>query len=426
LNQAGSIATPDPQFGTRRHIALIYDGLGDNAAMTATFIRQGLERRQLCLCVHDESSEDTVLDALAAIGVDAASVMAEGRLQLATPKATFLVGDRFNSRAMITSLENTVDAARASGFEGLFVTGEMSFSLGRQPGTQQLMDYEASCTTFFRTHPAVGLCQYNRRCFDSHALRRVLLTHPWVLVDGRLCRNFHCVPAQDPLGEALELPLDVDQVLADLVIREAAERMVAGTAIGIEGSGAEDVGAEDAAGLAKIYSELVLFKGRVLARAEKRAVAPARSQARADNDAVILQLRGELLALQHRLDFWQDRVRRLVGLDYDADTRRVRFQDRSVRLSRRESQLIAALISQSGRPLAARELLWRAWHGNHLAEAQVRTYIAQLRKKLAGLELPAALVNEPGLGYSLKFDPLLTAARRDSASNSKAGPAATG
>jgi DNA-binding response OmpR family regulator len=61
-------------------------------------------------------------------------------------------------------------------------------------------------------------------------------------------------------------------------------------------------------------------------------------------------------------------------------------------------------ISQNGRPLAVRELLRRAWGGSHLSEAQLRNHVVQLRKKLALLEAPAALVNDPGLGYWLRFD----------------------
>jgi DNA-binding response OmpR family regulator len=83
----------------------------------------------------------------------------------------------------------------------------------------------------------------------------------------------------------------------------------------------------------------------------------------------------------------------------------VHYNGRSVKLSRRESQLIAALLTQNGKPMRVRELLHRAWAGNHLSEAQMRSYVVLLRKKLALLEVPGALVNEPGVGYSLRFDP---------------------
>lgn len=400
-------AVPGPTFGTHRHIALIYVKEGDNAAATAAFIREGLERRYLCLYVHEASRSETVLGALAAMGIDAQSAAADGRLELVEISKAFLTNGNFDPNAMIATLEATVMRAGKRGLEGLFVAGEMSWALGRHPGTKQLMDYEAQCSSFFRSNPAVSLFQYNRARFDAKSLRQVLLTHPWVLINGRLYRNYYHVPAE-PLAEAVDLPVDVDKVLCELVIRDAAERMVAGTTLAIEGTvGADQMGAEDASRLAKIYSELVLFKTQVLARVEKQVSGESRSHESGDREGAVLQLRGEVLALHQRLDFWQDRVRRLVGLNYDAEGRCVQFGDRSVGLSRRESQLIAALISQNGRALPARELLWRAWGSSHLAEAQVRSYISELRNKLAALKVPATLVNERGLGYSLRFAPPL-------------------
>lgn len=391
---------PTPFFDSHRHVALIYETEDQSVAATVTFIKQGLERNFLCLYISDERGHGVLTGALAGAGIDARSAANDGRLILAAMSDAFVCRGRFEPTRMIATLDASVTKAVTLGFQGLFVTGEMSWALGGLPGADRLAEYESRCSEFFPAKPAVSLCQYNRLSFDKGTLRKILLTHPWVMIDGRLCHNFYNVP----YGQSLDLPLDLDRVLQDIVIRDAAERAVAGTAIAIEGGGADEVQLEGASRLAKIYSELLLFKSNTLAAAEKRSSGGLRSGKRAIDDAVLLRLRAELSAIQHRLDFWQDSVRTLAGLDYDQDTRRVRYGKRSVRLSRRESQLVTALISQNGRPVAARELLWRAWGGSHLAEAQVRTYISELRKKLAGLEMPADLVNEPGVGYSLRFD----------------------
>lgn len=393
-----------PIFGSHRHVALIYDDDAERGAATTRFIKQGLERGYLCLYVGEESTYAAFLAAIAWAGVDVRAAIVDGRLVLATTATAFLSGGGFDPHAMIAMLQGTVARARENGLEGLFVAGEMSWVLGGKPGTNRLTEYESLCAAFFPANPAVSLCEYNRWALDRDALRRVLLTHPWVMIGGRLCHNFYHVALGENLTENLELPQDVDKVLEDLVVHDAAERMVVGTTLAIEGGGADQFELQDASLLTKIYSELVPFKTHVLSLAENRVSGKPRSRTRAVDQAEILQLRGELQAIQQRLDFWQDKVRRLAGLDYDQDARRVRFGHRSVRLSKRESQLIAALLSQNGRPLGTRELRWRAWGGNNLAEAQVRTYVSQLRKKLAALELPASLDNEPGLGYALRFD----------------------
>jgi DNA-binding winged helix-turn-helix (wHTH) protein len=405
---AAGFPIPDTRFGVNRHIALIYDGRGRHAEAVAAFIAEGLSRGQLTVYVDDAEAQGEVIPKVADSGVDVPVAVSRGQLIVSEPSATFLAHGHFDADAMLGVLQAQSRKAVAGGWDGLFIAGEMSWALGGHPGVEQLAAYEARCTHFFASNPAVSLCMYDRRRFDAPALRQVLLSHPWVFVDGSLCRNYHQVPPGMAGDEALAGLRGVDAILDDLVVRDAAERIVAGTAIAIESTGGDDrsIRLDEASRLARIYSELVLFKSQVLARSESAARSCAGSaRSRNDHGRALLQLRGEVLGLQQRLDFWQDRVRRTVGLNYDPEELRVRYGHRSVRLSRRESQLIAALIAQSGRSLAARELLWRAWGGNHLSEAQVRTYVVQLRKKLASLEMPAALVNEPGVGYSLRFDP---------------------
>jgi len=96
---------------------------------------------------------------------------------------------------------------------------------------------------------------------------------------------------------------------------------------------------------------------------------------------------------------------RLLGGDSAPEQGAVHYLGRTVRLSRREGQLLGTLLAGHGRPMPARELVLRAWNHEELSEAQLRSYVVQLRKKLALVEVPASLLNQPRLGYSMIFDP---------------------
>ncbi|GAA3315697.1 hypothetical protein GCM10020219_032790 [Nonomuraea dietziae] len=50
------------------------------------------------------------------------------------------------------------------GWAGLRVSGEMSWALAGQPGTDQLEDFERRVTGVYAVGRAVGLCQYDARC----------------------------------------------------------------------------------------------------------------------------------------------------------------------------------------------------------------------------------------------------------------------
>ncbi|MFJ2598965.1 response regulator [Streptomyces erythrochromogenes] len=85
----------------------------------------------------------------------------------------------------------------------------------------------------------------------------------------------------------------------------------------------------------------------------------------------------------------------------DLIAKKVRRNDRSVRLTPTEWHLLEILITNPGRLISQRKLLLDVWgptyseHTNYL-----RVYMAQLRRKLeADPSHPRYLITEPGMGY---------------------------
>ncbi|MFF2197976.1 response regulator [Streptomyces sp. NPDC058157] len=85
----------------------------------------------------------------------------------------------------------------------------------------------------------------------------------------------------------------------------------------------------------------------------------------------------------------------------DLIAKKVRRDDRSVRLTPTEWHLLEILITHPGRLVSQRKLLLEVWgptyseHTNYL-----RVYMAQLRRKLeADPSHPRYLITEPGMGY---------------------------
>ncbi|WP_030387432.1 response regulator [Streptomyces sp. NRRL S-241] len=85
----------------------------------------------------------------------------------------------------------------------------------------------------------------------------------------------------------------------------------------------------------------------------------------------------------------------------DLVAKKVRRNDRSVRLTPTEWHLLEILITHPGRLISQRKLLLDVWgptyseHTNYL-----RVYMAQLRRKLeADPSHPRYLITEPGMGY---------------------------
>ena len=149
---------------------------------------------------------------------------------------------------------------------------------------------------------------------------------------------------------------------------------------------------EDARQWVSIYRELVTFSERTLARLRN-----------GDGDADKRVIETHLRRLQARLEFWENRLWDLAGLDLDVRRRVLSYAGRRVTLTRREAELLAFLARRPGQFYSASQLVSLAWASPELSPEQLRTYVVRLRRRLATSGVPARLVSEPRRGYGLVF-----------------------
>jgi DNA-binding response OmpR family regulator len=171
----------------------------------------------------------------------------------------------------------------------------------------------------------------------------------------------------------------------------------------LEGEDPQTVFAHDARHWIAVYREMIDFKDQLLARVEGqlgRLPKAARSDV-TDNDIGLI--RNQLERYKRRIEFWYSRQWELEGLHVDLETRVITYRERSVRLTKRELELLTMLVSRSPQYMTARQLLVQAWHDSRLPEETLRTYIVRLRAKIAQLGIGAEIINLPRRGYALVF-----------------------
>jgi two-component system, OmpR family, KDP operon response regulator KdpE len=103
----------------------------------------------------------------------------------------------------------------------------------------------------------------------------------------------------------------------------------------------------------------------------------------------------------------QEPVFTLHNLRVDLEQRQVFVNDREVHLTPIEYKLLTTLVRHAGKVITHRQLLQEVWGPAHANEVgYLRVYMTQLRHKLeADPARPRFLMNEPGIGYRLKYDP---------------------
>ncbi|HEY1394752.1 MEDS domain-containing protein [Roseateles sp.] len=198
-NRTSSILPALEKMQPGDHYCGIFRSDADQRRITVDFVRLGLERHeQMLYLVHLQTAERlraTLLEA----DIDVDALIASGQLVVQAAKDVYLVDGVFDPRKMIEILGQETTRAVEAGYTALRVTGEMSWALEGDPGTERLVEYEALLNEFYATGaPTYSICQYDQRRFDAELLLDVLHTHPRVLLDTEGIDNssMYYVPPQ--------------------------------------------------------------------------------------------------------------------------------------------------------------------------------------------------------------------------------------
>jgi two-component system, OmpR family, KDP operon response regulator KdpE len=95
------------------------------------------------------------------------------------------------------------------------------------------------------------------------------------------------------------------------------------------------------------------------------------------------------------------------NLRVDLAQRQIFVNGQEVHLTPIEYKLLTVLVRHAGKVITHTQLLKEVWGPAHVNEVQyLRVYMTQLRHKLeADPARPQFLMNEPGIGYRLKYEP---------------------
>jgi signal transduction histidine kinase len=211
------------QIGPHAHLALIYEGKEEQFAAAIPAIRIGIERREKCVYVADENTSSEVIDALHNEGIDVEAALKSGSLTVATKRDTTLRERPFVPDQLIRFWADAAEAATTAGFSGLRIVAEMTWALHGDPGTERLIEFEAKVNDLVRSHPIVGICQYNRRRFAPEVILNVIRVHSLVYFKGLVCRNFYYVPPEQFLAPH-HAQREVEWLLTNLREREQTEQ----------------------------------------------------------------------------------------------------------------------------------------------------------------------------------------------------------
>jgi hypothetical protein len=110
------------QLGPADHACVLYRERDEELAIAAAYIRAGLERGELCVCVVDDGGK-SILDALASEGIDTDAEMRDGRLVIFEKP----IAQGLQTQDMLGKIEDYARGSRSAGHAGFRIVGEMTW-----------------------------------------------------------------------------------------------------------------------------------------------------------------------------------------------------------------------------------------------------------------------------------------------------------
>ncbi|WP_238017205.1 MEDS domain-containing protein [Dactylosporangium sp. AC04546] len=154
------------------HLSLTYASDPECRDLMVAYVRHGVGAGHRVVAYLDAGSVDLARTLTAAVPdarVGQFSVLRFG---------TGFGGLGFGGPDMIDSLDALREEARAAGFAGVCVAGEMSWTRTAGLRDDDVLGYETSTTRFFGDAQVAALCLYDRRRFAQDLLARLGATHP--------------------------------------------------------------------------------------------------------------------------------------------------------------------------------------------------------------------------------------------------------
>jgi signal transduction histidine kinase len=183
------------QIGPADHVCTLYHRRDEEVAIAVSYIRTGLNRGELCVCVVNDGGE-SILEARASAGVNVDAEMRKGRLAFFEKP----IAQGIETRDMLGKIEQFASESRKAGHAGFRIVGEMSWALDGD--LKALAEFEArlNLNRVWERHACAGLCQFDVRRFTPESLREMIMVHPLVVIGDRVCRNPYYVAPEHYLS----------------------------------------------------------------------------------------------------------------------------------------------------------------------------------------------------------------------------------
>jgi hypothetical protein len=202
------------QLGAQRHICAFFHSAEEEYRVVLPFIKDGFECGHKAFHVVDPKLRDEHRQRLTSAGIDVAAAEQSGQFDLRPWGDVYLRDGRFDKDRMLGLLAKVLEEGREQGFPLTRMVAHVEWALEKQPGVDDLVEYEARVNYIWPRHKDAVICVYDLTKFGGHIVMDILRTHPMVLIGGIIQENPFFVAPDEFLKELRERRASQTKALA--------------------------------------------------------------------------------------------------------------------------------------------------------------------------------------------------------------------
>lgn len=176
------------------HLCFIYQTDEEHKQVLTSYIEDGFSSNHQVLYITDLNNDNGTKHNFLGRDISKDLFPNENQFLIKSYKETYSLDGFFEPEKMIDLLQDQTDQALKQGFNGLRITGEMSWIFHDLIPKEKLVGYEAMLNLFFQDNPAMALCQYDKRLFNATFLLEIIKTHPYVVLGTQVYENYYYLP----------------------------------------------------------------------------------------------------------------------------------------------------------------------------------------------------------------------------------------
>jgi PAS domain S-box-containing protein len=197
------------------HVAFIYESEDDWCCATASFILLGLKLGRKVVWISNSHQSLENCECLHSLGIDVSEEEATDKVLIHDGDDLWRRDGEVDFDRAFCLIEETSRKMTGEDDVAFHLIEEMP-AFRTKAGCDDLLEYEARLNRdIFSRYPCIGLCLYDRWRSSAQAIKNAIMTHPMLVRNGSVYRNFYYVPPEEFLVDGRD-EREVQEMLASI------------------------------------------------------------------------------------------------------------------------------------------------------------------------------------------------------------------